>query len=305
MIPLLIWVVVSFTVLAMPIDEAFAFGAEGHEAVCEIAYRELTQAVKQKVDTILSAETDDSFKTFRQSCGWPDHMGQLQNTRRPEHYINIPRHWSSIFYPRCHEVPTCLFTAIRDDQGVLKDSNASLKEKLIALKFLGHWVGDIHQPLHVSYADDRGGNEITLKKGIGCKLKLHDVWDNCIPEDLMKKMGVEGDRAEFGKRLHEQITAEQRNNWISTMSPLDWANESLAIARQPDTMYCVLHGARCDYSEAQQEYILNDHVPNDGKKELDITSEYEDRFGAIVRERIQRAGVRLGAMLNEILKGQP
>jgi hypothetical protein len=294
--------IVAFFITLVPTGKAFAFGAEGHEAVCEIGYRELTPSAKKQVDRIMLVETNSDFRTFRQACGWPDRMGQIQDSRRSEHYINVPRHWSSIFQARCHEVPNCLFSAIRDDEAVLKSIDASLKEKLIALKFLGHWVGDIHQPLHVSFSDDRGGNEITLRNGLGCKLKLHDVWDNCIPEAQMKAMGVKSDRAEFGKRLHEEITPEQRNNWLSTMSPLDWANESLAIARQPDTQYCVLNGLRCDYTEDQQEYIANEHVPNDAKKELNLTSEYESRFGPVVKERLQRAGVRLGAILNGIFR---
>ena len=283
-------------------SDALAFGAEGHEAICEIGYRELTPAAKERVDAIIAVETNVEFQTFRQSCGWPDRLGQIQELRRPDHYINIPRHWRSIFEANCHEVSNCLFTAIRDDKTVLKSVHASLPQKLIALKFLGHWVGDAHQPLHVSYADDRGGNEITLKHGIGCKPKLHDVWDNCIPEALMNQMGVPGDRAKFGKKLHEEITLEQRNTWIAAMSPLEWANESLAITRLRDVQYCVPHGTRCDYTDNQQEYIPNQNVANDGKKELDLTSEYENIFAPFVKERLQRAGVRLGAMLNAIFE---
>jgi S1/P1 Nuclease len=118
----------------------------------------------------------------------------------------------------------------------------------------------------------------------------------------MKLMDVQEDRAGFGKMLQEEITVEQRSSWLSMISALDWANESLAIARQPNAQYCVLKGARCDYSEDQQEYIPNEHVDNDGKKELHLTSEYENAFGPVVKERIQRAGVRLGAMLNDIFK---
>ena len=52
---------------------------------------------------------------------------------------------------------------------------------MIALKFLGHWIGDLHQPLHVSYADDKGGNHVTLKKSIGCSKKLHGWGQNFRP----------------------------------------------------------------------------------------------------------------------------
>jgi S1/P1 Nuclease len=50
-----------------------------------------------------------------------------------------------------------------------------LKIRLIVLKSVGHWVGDIHQPLHVSFVDDRGGNNIRVSGQ--CAGNLHATWD--------------------------------------------------------------------------------------------------------------------------------
>ena len=66
----------------------WAWGAEGHEAICEIAYQELSREARTQVDAIMAAEDDDRFKTFRQGCGWPDHRRQETNERREDHYIN-------------------------------------------------------------------------------------------------------------------------------------------------------------------------------------------------------------------------
>ena len=197
-------------VALMTSGTAWAWGAEGHEAVCEIAYQELNRAARARVDAIMAVEEDDRFKTFRQGCGWPDHRRAETNQRREDHYINVPRDWKTISNPQCFVVQSCLFSAIDKDRAVLRDENVSLADKLMALKFLGHWIGDLHQPLHVSYSDDRGGNDILLLRGIGCERKLHDVWDNCIPEDLMTEMGLAGERQGFGETLRSEITEAQR-----------------------------------------------------------------------------------------------
>jgi S1/P1 Nuclease len=65
-------------------------------------------------------------------------------------------------------------TAIKKDFEVLSSSGASQAQKLASLRFLGHGVGDIHQPLHVSFEDDRGGNSV-LVTGI-CGTNLHSAW---------------------------------------------------------------------------------------------------------------------------------
>lgn len=292
-------------------NPALAWGAAGHEAVCEIAYRELTPATKSKVDAIMATETDNRIKSFRDSCVWPDFPGAIQQRRRPEHFINVPRSWIGISLEECHEVRTCLFTGIRSDIAVLSSPSASIADKLVALKFLGHWVGDIHQPLHVSYEDDRGGNSVLVEGVAGCardgEATLHSVWDTCIPEEIMKRLGAarlatgDDDREAFARLLRDRITPAQRSQWRASLAPLTWANESLAITRRADVGYCVKAGSVCQYSTAAEEYRADAQAPHQGKRVLKPVGDYEARFSAVVMQRIQQAGVRLAAMLERIL----
>ena len=278
---------------------ALAWGAAGHEAVCEIAFRELTAAARVKLLDIMAEESDRRFQTFRQACNWPDQPDSLQSSRRPDHFVRVSRDTQKVSEEGCPLADRCLFTAIRRDQSILASSSASKEDKLVALKFLGHWVGDLHQPLHISYRDDQGGNHIPLQNWIGCKKKLHSVWDNCIPKDLMEEMGVVGDRAAFGKQLHAAITSSNRTDWVSPLHPYSvavWADESYQQARVPETLYCIRNGDSCFYSETDEE--LTDKVE---EREISITDAYEDEFGDEVRLRLQQAGVRLGAMLNALL----
>jgi hypothetical protein len=74
-------------------------------------------------------------------------------------------------------------------------SSATEQERLEALKYVGHWVGDLHQPLHASFEDDRGGNAIGVSGGL-CSRDLHAVWDRCIIEQ-----GLPGDSHTLARQL--------------------------------------------------------------------------------------------------------
>jgi hypothetical protein len=113
---------------------------------------------------------------------WP--LGPDRPRRRaPEHFVNLPRNATALGDDGCPLAEKCAVTAIEDDFAVLASSDATDEEKLEALKFLGHWVGDIHQPLHVSFEDDRGGNSVSAQ-GSSCD-NLHAVWDRCIVEERL------------------------------------------------------------------------------------------------------------------------
>jgi S1/P1 Nuclease len=91
--------------------------------------------------------TDDQFASFSDSCTWPAHPRQ----RASEHFLNLPRDSDGLHSETCPGPSACVVTAIKKDLDVLSSNSASQAQKLASLKFLGHWVGDIHQPLHVSF----------------------------------------------------------------------------------------------------------------------------------------------------------
>lgn len=105
---------------------------------------------------------------------------------------------------------------------VLHKMLLEVASKLVALKSLGHWVGDIHQPLHVSILDDKGGN--TIRTSGQCAGNLHAVWDTCLVQ-----YAIGPDASEAVTDLLAAITPEMKAQWNASV-PRDWANESFAIA---------------------------------------------------------------------------
>jgi hypothetical protein len=80
--------------------------------------------------------------------------------RAAEHFLNLPRDSKGLTSDECPLAGACVLTAILYDFKILQAKENTDASKLVALKSLGHWVGDIHQPLHVSFLDDKGGNTI-------------------------------------------------------------------------------------------------------------------------------------------------
>jgi len=184
----------------------------------------------------------------------------------------------------------CVVTAIETDIAALSRAGATNLEKLTALKFLGHWVGDVHQPLHVSFQDDKGGNDI-LEEG-PCAENLHAVWDTCI---IQRKLGTNIRR--IATDLRGAVTAAQRTQWTSTGAK-DWANESFAITTAEDVEYCVKTTTDCRYEEDNATYD-----PDEVKKVVTVDEAYMARHLPTIKQRLTQAGVRLGALLNRALNG--
>src|SRR5215813_11060331 len=148
---------------------AWAWGDLRHRIICQIAFQELNDKARNEVNRLIAL--DDSFKSFPDACTWPDHPRK----RAEEHFVNVARTVRTITVSECSVAPKCIFTAIAADLKVL-DASSGDAARLASLKYLGHWVGDIHQPLHVSFADDRGGNFIR-ESGPCMNKNLHAVWD--------------------------------------------------------------------------------------------------------------------------------
>jgi hypothetical protein len=251
--------------------DAFAWGDQGHKVICEIAQRLVKPNTRVEIQKLIS--TDERFNSFSDACTWPDHPRQ----RASEHFLNLPRNSDGLHSETCPGASACVVTAIGKDLEVLSSNNASQVQKLASLKFLGHWVGDIHQPLHVSFEDDRGGNSI-LVTGI-CGTNLHSAWDTCL---VLRAVGE--DVNEAATELMKTITPARIESWTHS-EPRDWANESFAMAEQAQTKYCIRQGASCEQPA--------------GKVTIDAA--YVVANAPIVREQLQKAGVRLAHLLDAAL----
>lgn len=264
---------------------AHAWGAKGHRIVCEIAYQELKPEARDVVRALIAS--DGSFSTFADSCTWADEK-QQKNARRQDHFINVPRYYYEVRTGRCRLGDTCLFSAIDFDVNRLSYSTKK-KERLASLKYLGHWVGDIHQPLHVSYADDWGGNKVVQTSDL-CYDTLHSVWDSCVISSYLR-----GSVQEEAQKLLSEL-GERRTAWNDT-TPIEWADESYDITRQAWVSYCNLSDKNvCFYGPGDEFW-----EPGDDQKTVHVDEDYLETALPIVRERLLMAGVRLGALLNRIL----
>ena len=142
--------------------------------------------------------------------------------------------------------------------------DAPRNEKRIALRFIAHLVGDIHQPLHARFAEDRGGNNVEVRFN-GRKETLHSLWDSALVEL------EEGTAAEIAARLDKGVIEDK--HWQGG-TPQRWALESLAIVRA-------------------QVYRLS--VPSE------ISVDYIERARRVIRTRLAQSGARLAWLLNETL----
>jgi hypothetical protein len=130
------------------------------------------------------------------------------------------------------------------------------------------------KPLHVSFEDDRGGNQINVHGE--CSGNLHSAWDTCLVEDA-----VGTDIADAASSLIDDITPAKKTKWAAA-DPEDWANESFALAEAVQTRYCVVHGSSCDKPDGS----------------VTVNADYLKTNEPIVKEQLQKAGVRLSKLLD-------
>src|SRR5882757_1933663 len=120
-------------------DRRLCLGDEGHQIVCEIAFKQVKSSTRSAITELLRADTDNPFTTFSEACTWPDHPRK----RAAEHFLNLPRDATSLTN-KCGGADECVVSAIADDLAVLMSNTAPKVEKSRSLKFIGHWVGDVH-----------------------------------------------------------------------------------------------------------------------------------------------------------------
>jgi len=261
---------------------AFGWGEDGHRVVCQIAFDELTPAARSEVNRLLAS--DANFENFADSCLVADSPERI---RFLDHFMNLPRSTRVITTAECPLAESCVISAIQNDFLVLQNAEASDAEKLLALKLLGHWVGDVHQPLHVSFQDDRGGNSNNVDVD-DHRVNLHGVWDYQI---MARNLG--DDFLRIAEDLRDSITEKQRNEWQHD-SPIEWADESYQITTSASVNYCVQKQGACWYTN--DNMMLDKGEP---WRDIKITDDYLKSHSATVSLRLQQAAIRLAELLNE------
>ena len=269
---------------------ALAWGYEGHEIVATIARAELTPAVRAKVDAILATDPDTlTGPDMVSRATWADAWRSAGHRETAQwHFVDIeldgPDLKTACFgYPAVNDPAStgpatdCVVDKISEFTAELASPTTVPAERLLALKYLLHFVGDVNQPLHASDNHDRGGNCVLVSLGGSRTVNLHSYWDTAVVEAAVGK-----DVAAAATNLRARISAAQRAEWRRGDSAA-WATEAFQVARS--TVYTIGSPAGCQ----------SDVAP------IALPSGYEAAAQAAAQLQLQRAGVRLAMVLNTAL----
>ncbi len=189
---------------------SYPWGDKGHEIIGHVAEAYLTDQAREYIKAIVG----ETISLAKEGV-WPDQVGRKIGDMDPFHFVNFPT--DATTYERDRDCPdrNCVVEAIPWYQRVLVEKDAPLNVRRIALRYVVHLVGDIHQPLHAAHGKDRGGNTISTKYK-GKQMSLHALWDSTLLE------AEEGTSAEIATRLQQSISPQHRHQWQAG-TPAQWA----------------------------------------------------------------------------------
>lgn len=259
-------------------SEARAWGDDGHMIIGEIAWRELGPGTREAVADLLR----DDDRTLAYASTWADRLRSdpTWDGVKPHHYVNAPDGATSFDLERdCPPPRGCVLRAIQEHAAALSEPATPRLQRLQAVKFLAHFVGDLHQPLHAAYGSDRGGNQVDVTF-FGEATNLHRLWDTLL---LQRRLGWprSWSRRSLARSLAGSIAPGERSRWARG-TPLEWARESFALARSHV------------YTAGPGEELC----PGD-----DLGEAYYRRNLPVVEEQLRKAGARLAWLLSRALAG--
>ena len=281
----------SFILLFVLVSKpCFSFGAKGHQAIAQIAQQHLNPDAKTAVLALLEGETITAVST------WPDRMCSSKNNpvfwsydyAANWHFVNIAANKKNYQSSSKNSkgdayVALLAFIDILQDKAIssppiqeglnvyfenLHSPEISHRQKQLALKFLIHLVADLHQPLHVGYLEDRGGNNIKVK-WFNKSTNLHSVWDSRLIE--AKALSSR----QLSKQLEAQINAMPVSQLAAVMSqaPEQWLEEALDLRTE-----------------------IYDIAPYQAHS----TQAYIQHFTPVIERQLIKAGLRLAYLLNSL-----
>ena len=241
-----------------------SWGVAGHKTIAQIAENHLTPQSKNAVRSLLGNQSLADVST------WADEARNTSEYRSTArwHFLNLPAGLN--FKDFVQAVKTLndenIYTAILKCQQTLTEVNATADQKTIALKFIIHFVGDLHQPMHISRAEDKGGNTIQVRydsKGTN----LHSLWDS----KLLEHQGTEYNQLATNCDV---ATAKEIKQWQAD-DMLVWIFESYQISSRL-------------YAEIESNTNIDD--------------QYYNLHLPIIQQRLKKGGIRLAGILNSAFK---
>lgn len=241
---------------------AGAWGLTGHRIVGQIADYYLTTKARKAVLEVLGGESP------AMASNWPDFIksDSTYNYLSSWHYVNIPGglDQSGVFNFLDTDKQANVYNKIPEMIAILKDKQKTADEKKMAMRLLIHFLGDIHQPMHIGRKEDLGGNKVNVT-WFGQRSNLHRVWDEQLVED--QKLSY----TEYAAAINRP-TKEQLNKW---------RHDSLK-----ETVY--------------ESYLACNKIYAATKVDDKLSYRYNFDFISVANEQLLKGGVRLAQILNDI-----
>lgn len=336
------WIVLSGVVLGFALSlpqSAFSWGDMGHQIVGEVADQTVNPSTREFLRSVLGIEP------LSVSAIWPDHVRDSSDfghkdpdpAKRDEDSHDFGNfHFCEI--ATGYDYKTNPVRAAKDCHGavvnaveLLKDTTGKYKreEKMLALRYMIHVMGDIHQPLHVGNGHDLGGNacQVAWKKtanGTATPMNLHSFWDDVLVQYLGESYA---DSAATPKRPAARYLGQYMENlkrryptWFTNQSKMDnskgdvdqWLLESQALRENglypddPSQMAGVPKGEEyknrpyCDWFVDQNKGVKGPGSSIDKSKIPVLDKTYADRFAPLIETQMIKGGLRLAATLDQI-----
>ena len=234
------------------------WGATGHRAIGKIAEGYISKKAKNKIAELLNGQSLALVSTF----GDDIKSDKRYNHFYTWHYVNMP---FDVTYERSVRNPQGdLVIGIKKCKEIILDKNTSKEDKVFYLKLLVHFMGDLHQPLHVGRSEDKGGNDIQVQ-WFGSGTNIHSVWDSKMIDHYNMTYTELADNTD--KISKNQVQFLQQG----TLE--DWVNETHQLAIK---VYGTVEvGEKLGYNYMYENFELT-------------------------RSQLQKGGIRLAKVLNEL-----
>jgi hypothetical protein len=271
----------------------WTWGRDGHSIVGRIAELRLSEKAQQAL-----ADLTDRSLADVQVSSWADTI--THQTVYPLnafwHYVDIPFDANEFDPQREAEAvakrvdktvaqigtKNNVIDQIASWKDVLANTKGTRYKRYTALRFVVHFLGDIHQPLHCITRNDAGGNDVpvTFLGQFDPHVKLHQVWDTSLVALARGKTPLDT----YAAKLNKRITDKNQAEWEADMAPRAWAKESHELAKQyayPPVL--------------EQKFDQHKEVP------VRLDEGYAQKAVPVVETQLMKAGVRLAKVLNEAL----
>ncbi|PFH59435.1 hypothetical protein XA68_12312 [Ophiocordyceps unilateralis] len=270
------------------VPAAVAWGSLGHMTTAFVASHFVSNATREHFQHLLRNDDDDYLASV---ASWADSVRYMRWARftRTFHFIDAhddPPYSCNVDLDRDCKESGCVITALANYTRQSLDDELPAWRRAQAAKFVIHFVGDLHQPLHNEDVE-KGGNGIYVLWD-GKEFNLHHVWDTSIAEKWIGAHTGIDEAEKWANQLVLAITdgkfSDERKAWLDHLDFSDPIETAMAWSREANAFVCT--------------HVLPDGV--EGVRDRELGGRYFDKAGPVIERQVARAGYRMAAWLDAI-----